>query len=144
MSDKLQRIRQRTGPRDIELSIGTVTIRPVKLESLVMAKRIPLTLVKKMEGMKRTAAGGFRIEDAIEMTEAIDAVVIAAMVEPRVVAADFGDGEALGLLEIPFEDKVLIFTEANAPAAAYANFPGGQPAGGTAGHDGEDVRPSAE
>lgn len=142
MSDKLQRIRQRTGPRDIELSIGTVTIRPVKLESLVMAKRIPLTLVKKMEGMKRTAAGGFRIEDAIEMTEAIDAVVIAAMVDP-LVTPDGGE-DTLGILEIPFEDRVLIFTEANAPAAAYANFPGGQPAGGTAGHDGEDVRPPAE
>ncbi len=144
MSDRLQRIRQTIAPRPVELSIGEVLIKPVKLENLVMARRIPITLVKRMDGMQRTAAGGFKVEDAVEMAEMIDAVVMAAMVDPK-VTADGGD-DSLALLDIPWDDRVLIFTEANRPASALAPFPGGeQPGSGdSSASDGEGVRPEAE
>lgn len=144
MSDRLQRIRQTIAPRPVELSIGEVLIKPVKLENLVMSRRIPITLVKRMDGMQRTAAGGFKVEDAVEMAEMIDAVVMAAMVDPRVTVD--GDEDSLALLDVPWEDRVLIFTEANRPAAALAPFPGGeQPGSGDSpAPDGEGVRPEAE
>lgn len=144
MSERLQRIRQVIAPRPVELSIGEVLIRPVKLENLVMARRIPITLVKRMEGMQRTPAGGFRVEDAVEMAEMIDAVVLAAVMDPPVTAE--GGEDSLGLMDIPWEDRVLIFTEANRPAAALAPFPGsGEPGpGGIAAPDGEGVLQAAE
>jgi hypothetical protein len=129
-------------PREVTLSIGTMLVKPVTLENLVMAKRIPLTLVRKMEGVKRTTGGGFRIEDAVEMTDAINAVVMAAAVDPRVTETETADSIAVN--DIPFEDRVAIFTEANRPAAAIAPFSGEPGAGGDIAPDGEGVRGAAE
>lgn len=144
MSDRLERIRQSIAPRPVETSIGEFLIKPVRLENLVMARRIPVTLVNKMAGIQRTNAGGFRMEDAVEIAEMIDAVVLAAVMDPP-VTKDGGD-DSLGLIDIPWEDRVLIFTEANRPAAALAGFPGtGEPgSGGDAAPDGEGVREAAE
>lgn len=142
MSERLQAMKRAIAPREIELSIGAMTIKPVKLESLVMAKRIPLTLVKRMEKMDRTAAGGFKIEDAIEMAEVIGAVVMAAAVDPRVTPEETDD--SMALTDIPFDDQVLIFTEANRPAAALAGFPGEDGSGGDDAPAGEGVRDAAE
>lgn len=142
MSDRLQAMKRAIAPREIELSIGPMLIKPVKLENLVMAKRIPLTLVKKMDGMQRTAAGGFKIEDAIEMAEVIGAVVMAAAADPRVTVEETEDSMALS--DIPFDDQVLIFSEANRPAAALAGFPGEPGAGGDDAPAGEGVRDAAE
>lgn len=138
MNERLQRIRQNRAPREVTLSDGsTILIRPVKLQNLVMNKRIPLTLVRKMERMDRTPTGGIRLEDAVEVTEAIDAVVMAAAVDPRITVEP--TEETLGLDEIDFEDRVLIFTEANRTAAALAPFPvSGQPGSG------DDAAPGSE
>lgn len=142
MSDRLQAMKTALAPREVTLSIGTMLVKPVTLENLVMAKRIPLTLVRKMEGVKRTDAGGFRIEDAVEMTDAINAVVMAAAVDPRVTETETADSIAVN--DIPFEDRVVVFTEANRPAAAMAGFPGQPGAGADPAPDGEGVRDAAE
>lgn len=129
-SARLLAMRARNEPREITLTQGdTMLIRPVKLQNLVMSGSIPLTLVKKMETTQRTAAGGFSLEDAIKMTDVINAVVMAAAVDPPVTAE--ATDVSMGLEEIDFEDKIVIFTEANRDAADVAGFPGE--------HDGRDA-----
>ena len=147
MSDRLQQWKQATRPREIELSDGlTALIRPVRIENLVMARRIPMTLLKRVETMqRRVSAGQPQAEDAVEMAELIDAVVLAAVVEPRVTAD--GDDDSIALFDIPWADRVRIFEEAQKPAAALATFPGrsGEPGGDPpAAPDGEGVRQAAE
>lgn len=142
MSERLKAMKAAVAPREIELSIGKMLVRPVKLENLVMNGRIPLTVVNKMRTTRRTESGGIRIEDAIEMTEAIDAVVMAAAVDPRVTRE--ATDESMGLDEIDYDDKQLIFEEASRPAAALAGFPGEPGAGDADAPDGEGVREAAE
>lgn len=143
MSERLQRMKAAIAPREIELSIGSMLIKPVKLENLVMARRIPLTLVRKMEAVqKRTKSKGVELEDAMDMTEAINAVVIAAAVDPRVTEEETAD--SIAVHDVPFEDRVLIFTEANRPAAELAGFPGQPDGGDAAAPGGGEVREAAE
>lgn len=146
MSDRLRQARERRAPREITLGDGTtILIKPVKLQNLLMSKRIPLTLLKKMERMERTPAGGYRLEDAVEVAEMFDAVVMAAAVDPRVTVE--ATEETRGLDEIDFDDKVLIFTEANRTAAELAPFPDGsaeRDADTPDAPDGEDLRGAAE
>ena len=122
MSERLQKRRQALQPREITLSDGsTMLIRPVRLDNLIMAKRIPLTMLKRVEALQKKSGGQPQLEDAVEMAELIDAVVVAAAVDPRVTAE--GDEDSLSLLELDWPDHVLIFEEAQKPAAALATFP---------------------
>lgn len=143
MEDINELWKQAYTPRRIILPSGLpVLVRPVKLESLVMAKRIPLTLVQKLQTKQPKTDGRYRIEDRIEQIEAVNAVVIAAVVEPR-VTADGADGTVC-VDDIDVDDRYFIFGEANRPAATYAMFPGRPDAGGDAAPDSEGVREAAE
>lgn len=144
MTDRLQQWKQALQPREITLSEGlTMLIRPVKLQSLIMAKRIPVTVLKRAEAMQKKGTTG--IEDAIEMNELIDAVVMAAAVDPR-VTVDGGE-DSIALIDLPWPDHERIYEEAQRPAAELATFPerseepGGDPPPAP---DGEGVRPDAE
>ena len=119
----------RIAPRTITLDSGIqVVIHPVTVESLVARGTIPLTLVQDAE--RATAGKGKRggEENFLLTIPIINAVVMAAAVEPRF--ADVADIES-GVLSIDvlsLAERTLIFEEANAAATALAPFreqPGG-------------------
>lgn len=59
-------------------------------------------------------------EKLADMRPALDAVFKAVIINPPV--ADEPDDEHLGILEVPFDDKVWVFQEVNAGAAQLALF----------------------
>jgi hypothetical protein len=142
MSDRLAAWKAATAPREVELSSGlTATIRPVRLENLVLSGSIPLTLLRQAQALKPRKDGTFREEDALEMAVVIDAVVLAAVVDPPLTRE--GGDDSIALYDIPFADRVKLFEEANRPAAALQTFRG-QPDGDAAdAPGGEDLRPAA-
>ena len=146
MTDRLQQWKQVLQPREIILSDGIpMLIRPVRLQNLIMAKRIPVTMLKRVEMLQKKAGGKPGLEEAVEVAELVDAVVMAAAVDPR-VTVDGGE-DSIALIDLPWPDHELIFEEAQKPAAALSTFPGrptepgGDPA---AAPDGEGVRQDAE
>lgn len=142
MSDRLAAWKAATAPREVELSSGlTATIRPVRLENLVLSGSIPLTLLRQAQALKPRKDGTFREEDALEMAVVIDAVVLAAVVDPPLTRD--GGADSIALYDIPFTDRVKLFEEANRPATALQSFRG-QPTGDAAdAPGGEDLRPAA-
>ena len=142
MSDRLAAWKAATAPREVELSSGlTATIRPVRLENLVLSGSIPLTLLRQAQALKPREDGTFREEDALEMAGVIDAVVLAAVVDPPLTRD--GGADSIALYDIPFTDRVKLFEEANRPATALQSFRG-QPDGDAANAPGgEDLRPAA-
>jgi hypothetical protein len=143
VSDRLQQWKARSAAREIELSDGlTMVIRPVRLENLVLAGRVPLTLVRQMQALKPQKDGSYRDEDALKMADAINAVVLAAAVDPAVTRD--GSDDSVALDDIPFADRVRIFEEANRPAAALQSFRGQPDGDADPAPDGEGVRPAAE
>ncbi len=142
MSDRLAAWKAATAPREVELSSGlTATIRPVRLENLVLSGSIPLTLLRQAQALKPREDGTFREEDALEMAGVIDAVVLAAVVDPPLTRD--GGADSIALYDIPFTDRVKLFEEANRPATALQSFRG-QPDGDAADAPGsEDLRPAA-
>lgn len=142
MSDRLAAWKAATAPREVELSSGlTATIRPVRLENLVLSGSIPLTLLRQAQALKPREDGTFREEDALEMAGVIDAVVLAAVVDPPLTRD--GGADSIALYDIPFTDRVKLFEEANRPATALQSFRG-QPDGDAAdAPDSEDLRPAA-
>lgn len=142
MSDRLAAWKAATAPREVELSSGlTATIRPVRLENLVLSGSIPLTLLRQAQALKPRKDGTFREEDALEMAVVIDAVVLAAVVDPPLTRD--GGADSIALYDIPFTDRVKLFEEANRPATALQSFRG-QPDGDAAdAPDSEDLRPAA-
>ena len=142
MSDRLAAWKAATAPREVELSSGlTATIRPVRLENLVLSGSIPLTLLRQAQALKPRKDGTFREEDALEMAVVIDAVVLAAVVDPPLTRN--GGADSIALYDIPFTDRVKLFEDANRPATALQSFRG-QPDGDAAdAPGGEDLRPAA-
>ena len=108
-------------PREIELSDGgTVLVRPVKMENLLINRTIPVTLMRQMQAVKPNKDGTYKEEDAIKMAEAIDAVFLAAVVDPK-VTRDGGE-DSVALDDFAFSDRVRVFEEVNRPAAALQSF----------------------
>lgn len=142
MNDRLAAWKVRTAPREIELSGGlTVLIRPVELQSLVINGSVPLTLLRQAQAVKPQKDGTYKDEDTVKLAGAIDAVVLAAVVDPKVTRE--GGEDSIALDDIPYSDRVKIFEEANRPAAALQSFR--QQPNGDAGitPDGEDLLPAA-
>lgn len=146
MSDNLQQWKQAMQPREIVTSEGLpILIRPVKLQNLIMAKRIPLTVLKRAEAVHKRGGGPTQIEESVEMAELIDAVVMAAAVDPR-ITPDGGE-DSIALIDLPWPDHELIYEEAQKPAAALATFPErpGEPGvDPVPAPDGEGIRDDAE
>ncbi len=143
MSKYLTQWKVRSAPREIELSDGyRMLIRPVRLENLVMNGQIPLTLLRQMQAIRPRGDGSVPEEEALKMVDAIDAVVLAAVVDPPVTRA--GGEDSVALADIPFADRVRIFQEVNAPATALQSFRGQPDGDADAAPRGEDVPPAAE
>lgn len=143
MSERLAAWKARMATRELVLEDGfTVEIRPVQLQNLVMSGRIPMTLVRQMQAVKPKADGTYREEDALKMVAAIDAVVLASVVDPK-VTRDGGD-DSIALEDIPFADRVRIFEEVNRPAAALQPFRGQPNGDGDVAPGGEELRAAAE
>jgi hypothetical protein len=142
VSDRLQARKALVAPREIELSDGgTVLVRPVKIENLLINRTIPVTLMRQMQAVKPNKDGTYKEEDAIKMAEAIDAVFMAAVVDPKVTREGGDDSAALD--DFAFSDRVKVFEEVNRPSAALQSFRG-QPNGNThAALGSEDLRPAA-
>ena len=142
MSERLSQWKAATAPREVQLSNGlTATIRPVRLENLVLSGSVPLTLLRQAQALKPRKDGTFREEDALEMAGVIDAVVMAAVVDPPLTRD--GSDNSIALYDIPFTDRVKLFEEANRPATAIQPFRG-QPDGNEAdAPGGEDLRTAA-
>lgn len=143
MSDRLAEWKARLEPREVELSGGlTVLIRPVELQNLVISGRVPLTLLRQAQAIKPQKDGSYKDEEVMKLAGLIDAVVLAAVVDPKVT--EDGGEDSIALADIPYADRVRIFEEANRPAAALQNFrqqPNGD--GGVAPNS-EDLRPETE
>ncbi len=143
MSARLQQWKERRAPRELTLSDGlTVLIRPVRIENLVLNGKVPITLVREMQKVQTDADGRYRDEDALRLTDVIDAVVMAAVVDPC-VTRDGGE-DSIALDDILYTDRVRIFEEVNAPAAALQSFREQPDGDGADAPGGEDLRPEAE
>ncbi len=143
MSDFLQAWKARGASRVLELPSGMmVRVRPVLLENLMLDGTIPLTLMRELQAIKPKRDGTLIDEDALKMTPLIDAVVLAAVIDPPLSRE--GGEESIALDEIGFSDRVFIFEEVNRPTAAMQTFrqqPGGD-ADATPG--GQDLRETSE
>lgn len=127
-SARLAQWKKALQPIEVELSAGTMLVRPVKLESLVIAGQIPLTLAKALAEVKTsiTSPDDVDEETLAVMTEAFNAVTIAAAIDPPVTRD--GDENSLAVDDIPLADRMQIFSVLSkaAGASAYAEFPEGQ------------------
>ena len=142
MSDYLTQWKARVAPREIELSDGyKMLIRPVRLENLLMSGQIPLTLLRQVQDIKPGADGTVPEEEALKMVDAIDAVVLAAVAEPRVTRE--GGEDSIAIADIPFIDRVKIFQEVNS-AATLQPFRGQPDGDADAAPGGQDLPPAAE
>ena len=143
MADYLKQWKARLAPREIELSDGyKMLIRPVRLENLLMSGQIPLTLLRRMQDIQGLPDGSVPEEEALKMVDAIDAVVLAAVAEPRVTRE--GGEDSIALNDIPFADRVRIFQEVNSPATVLQPFRGQPDGDADAAPGGQDVPPAAE
>ena len=142
-SQYLQAWKARTAPRELELSDGfRVLIRPVEVMGLLLSGRIPMTLLRQMQDIQPGADGNYTPEDTIKMVPAIDAVVLAAVVDPPVTLEGGENSIAVG--DIPLADRMAIFEEVNRPAAAMQPFRGQPDGDAVAAPVSQDLREAAE
>jgi hypothetical protein len=100
-----------------------VTVRKVDLLDLAAHGSIPTPLHAAVQQMlAQQGAGGLDLATLPERAAIIDLVVKAALVEPPL--ADAPSDEAITLDELPFVDRISIFSWAHEEAAQVATFPG--------------------
>ena len=111
----------------LNLSCGlTVTVRKVDLLDLAAHGSIPTPLHAAVQQMlAQQGAGGLDLATLPERAAIIDLVVKAALVAPPL--ADEPSDEAITLDELPFVDRISIFSWAHEEAAQVATFPGDAP-----------------
>lgn len=147
MSDRLQAMKARVAPREIETSLGPVLVRPIRVENLVLAGVLPLTLVTKLQNLSHRPGRSKdrELQDTIEALPAVKAILFAAAVDPRI--GETTTDEVMGWDEFSNDDHLLIVTEALRPAAELAPFPARpeEPEPGAVdAPDGGDLRGAAE
>lgn len=141
-SERLAAIRAARLPVRVVLNDGTtVLVRRVRLKDLVIEGAIPLTLVDEMAAQKGARKKGSNLEEMKKLMPLLDAVALAAVVDPPI--AREADEDHLGLGELSPDEKMLIFDEVNRAAEELRPFRG-QPAGDAdPARDGDDVPPEA-
>ena len=122
MSDlQAWRERQQAGEAMILPSGLVVTVQRVSLLALATQGKIPQTLVGAVQEVLGSKAGqGMAVKEYPQFAKVLDLVVRVCVSAPPL--ADFGDDEHLGLDELPIEDKLAIFSWANAPAEGLRPF----------------------
>lgn len=143
MSERLAAWKARLAPREVELPSGlTVLIRPAELQNLATGGRIPLTLLRQMRAIKPQKDGSYREEDAAKLAEAIGAVVLAVVVDPKVTKE--GGDDSIAIDDIPYSDQVHIVEEVNRPATDLQPFREQPNGNADAAPGSEDLPPAAE
>ena len=118
------RERQQAGEAMILPSGLVVTVQRVSLLALATQGKIPQTLVGAVQEVLGSKAGqGMAVKEYPQFAKVLD-LVVRVCVRPTLV--DFGDAVCLGLDELPIEDKLAIFSWANAPAEGLRPFRGEQ------------------
>lgn len=98
-------------------------VRQIDMDDLVMSGRIPMATVDEIRRIRRTPSGGFDLKDSVKFTPLVNAVIMAAAVDPRITPQK--TDRSMGLEEFSYNDKLLIFVEANQMATAeLTEFPG--------------------
>lgn len=119
-----------------------VRVKKVEMVDLVMQGMIPAPLLGMVEELSGKEMKTVPVSDFPRYSELIDVVVRAMVVAPPIAAE--ADAEHLAIGEIPFTDRLFLFTEASGEAASLAPFLA-QPAGGAnAAPAGEPVSPAAQ
>ena len=118
------RERQQAGEAMILPSGLVVTVRPVSLLALATQGKIPQTLVAPVQQVMESKAGSLAVKDYPQFGKVLDLVVRVCITAPPL--ADCGDDAHLGLDELAIEDKLAIFSWANAPAEGLRPFRGEQ------------------
>ena len=109
----------------LTLSCGlTVTVRKVDLLDLAATGQIPVPLHAAVQQMlaQQQDAGGLDVTTLPERAAVIDLIVAAALIEPRI--SDEPSESTITLNELPFVDRISIFSWAHEEAAQVATFPG--------------------
>ena len=118
------RERQQAGEAMILPSGLAVTLQRVSLLALATQGKIPQTLVAPVQQVMESKAGSLAVKDYPQFGKVLDLVVRVCITAPPL--ADFGDDAHLGLDELAIEDKLAIFSWANAPAEGLRPFRGEQ------------------
>lgn len=126
---------------EIELSTGPAVIKAsVSMLDLAAAGRIPTTLLIELEEVGRKATTDPKKAGAdglSKMAPALDALAIAAFIDPPVTKDGSADSLAVGA--IPFADKLLVFQRLNRGVEPLRDFrPEPGQSNGVA-HSGDDV-----
>ena len=109
----------------LHLSCGlTVTVCKVDLLDLAARGKIPVPLYAAVQQMmdQQSNVAGLDLATLPERAAIIDLVVSAALIDPPL--ADEPSDEAITLAELPFVDRISIFSWAHEEAAQVATFPG--------------------
>lgn len=95
-----------------------VMMRPVSVLDLVAEGRIPTTLDPLVDEV--TNAGRFAVARFREFEPLVNLVVMACVVTPCL--AETGDAEHVGVRELSVNDRLAVFTWANAEAGHLRKF----------------------
>lgn len=140
-------IRARREPIPVTLpSLGvTVMVRAANLTDLAMSGRIPLQLVQAVEDLAaggRAEAGKITTEDLTNIIETVDAVCMAAIVDPPVALE--GDENTLSIRDdIPWDDRQYLFTLLRQPFERLRSFRPEQPGDDHPAPDSDDLQSAA-
>lgn len=138
---RIKKLRDKKAPRPIQISVGEVLIRPVRLENLLANGTIPITAAKKLDAVKPDKNGNIDPQAVVEAMPVINAVVMAAMYDPPV--AERGGDDVMGIDEIDYEDKMTIFAEANRAFDRTRRFPDESNGSDSASRAGDRVQDAA-
>lgn len=146
MNDRVKLWREkRTATETIELSFGPAVIRSsVSLLDLAGAGQIPTRLLVELDeigGQAKKNAAKIPDDALARLTPALDAVAIAAFIDPPV--AKKADDDHLSPDEIPFGDKYKVFLRLNREVEPLREF---QPEPGESNgtpHPGDDLSHAA-
>lgn len=146
MSDRLAAWREATAPREIDLGEGlTVLVRRVRLQDLIAAGTIPITLIDDAAAAQKRArkrGGRAAVEDTRQVLSMIDAVVLAVVIDPPLAVV--ADDDHLALEALSPDQRMRIFEAVNSEAAALRPFRGQPDGDEAAARGGDDVPPAAE
>ena len=112
---------QRAQGRGFVLPSGLeVRLKRVSLMDLAAQGEVPAPLTGLVNQVMSSGLASITVENAAEYEAAINLVVKAAMVEPRV--AEAASSDAVGVQELPIIDRLAIFRECNRYAEELKPF----------------------
>lgn len=126
---------QNVAPRVFETSQGPVLLRPVGMETLVINGELPYTILQELDEARPAKSGkqpkkkkseDEEAAEIIKLTRAMDAVVVAAVVAPKMSLEP--EPGAILIHNVDAAVRQEIFAEVNRPIQRLKRFPE-EPAG---------------